>query len=74
MKIKIPENIKKIKNNKIVNILFEPEIIHCVDKFDIKKLNKIDFTKFSTLIINESHLNHGNSPSARAPRTRRGRS
>lgn len=56
MKIKIPENIKKIKNNKIVNISFEPKIIDCVDKFDINKFNKkndipsiyiINFDKFT---------------------------
>jgi superfamily II DNA or RNA helicase len=79
---KIPENIEKIRNNKIVDIDFEPDVINCLYNCNIKKINqknnipsvyivnfdkftnqkskmkdydKIDFNKFSMVIIDESH-------------------
>lgn len=82
---KIPENIEKIKNSKIVDIDFEPNeqnIINCLHNCNIKNLNKkndtpciyivnfdkftniksklhdyekINFNKFSMIIIDESH-------------------
>ncbi|ATZ81083.1 DEXDc helicase [Bodo saltans virus] len=58
---KIPENIEKIKNSKIVNIDFEPtdqNIINCLHNCNIKKLNKkndtpcvyiVNFDKFTNI-------------------------